>query len=213
MNIEKIKKIARKENLAKLRQQINQKWVSEKIINHLERNPHLNLSINDVKSLIIKDDLIASFFAKEPGRQNISEKHILSSLKQIEGIDNFKDADKLKNHYIVNNTLFIFNSDNEKPKDLPVKSLDFHFTYKGKIVVGTQKYTQEAGGAQDNQYRDVQAFLNNTLNMPENYIIIALLDGEYYTADKIQVLKDINSKAIICGIDDIEEELNEKFND
>ena len=75
--IEELKAIARKINMEELREEISEKWVDIKINNHLKRNPHLALSNQKIKELILENDLVASFFAKDPSRQNFTEKNYL----------------------------------------------------------------------------------------------------------------------------------------
>lgn len=209
--IEKIKQKQREKNIKIIREELDSKWVVEKIQNHLERNPYLNLSVKDIQNSILNNNLIASFFIKDPGKQNISENSILGLIEDIKEISNLLKASDLKLHYVINNKYIVFDSENLKPKNITNKSLDFSFTYKNIKFIGTQKYTSGTGGAQDNQYNDVQSFLNNSLYI-ENYIPVALVDGNYYTSEKINVLKSINPNAIVCGIDNLEVMLIEKTN-
>lgn len=85
-SIEELKVIARKIKMRELREDIKAEWVTTKISNHLERNPHLDLTIKEIRELILKDDLVASFFAKDPSRQNFIEKAKSKIIAKIFGI-------------------------------------------------------------------------------------------------------------------------------
>lgn len=72
----------------------------------------------------------------------------------------------------------IFSISNNKPKEL--KSLDFVVNYQNTLIYVVNKYTNEEGGAQDNQYKDVIVQLRylgpNTIDQVWFY-----LDGKCYT--------------------------------
>lgn len=39
------------------------------------------------------------------------------------------------------------------------KTIDFEWDYKGYKIYASHKYTKDRGGAQDNQYKDLQEFI------------------------------------------------------
>lgn len=200
MDIEEMKKIQRKINLNILRKEINKKDTIIKIQNHLNNNPHLNLSLEEIQDKILKDDLIASFFIKNPSKQNISEKLIGNFLENLPIIENFRT--------LPNKSDFLVDGKITKMRIAGIKSIDFMWKIGNKTCIATQKYTTGAGGAQDNQFNDVISFLKESQNNNDpELIIFAIVDGDYYTPEKIRILKNIsdNPKTFVCGFEEIEE--------
>lgn len=204
--IEELKAIARKINMEELREEISEKWVDTKINNHLERNPHLALSNQKIKELIIENDLVASFFAKDPSRQNFTEKIISKTINSIEGVENFEDLPSSTYWYLVDGKVVKL-----KSRPIGIKNIDYIFSFRGQRFVCTQKYTKDAGGAQDNQFNDIVSFLQQSLNMEEGTIAVAIIDGAYYTKEKIEKLRTISDKALIVSGFELGEVLNEKY--
>ena len=129
-------------NLKELRDNINEKDYEEKILNYCEK---YNFDMNFIKQQILTNDVVASFFSKDPTKQNFTEKLIAKLL-------NTKTLPQQGKNCIR------FNKEGEidclrSPET--TKSADFciNQTYI------TQKYTRGKGGAQDNQYKDVVDFL------------------------------------------------------
>lgn len=71
----------------------------------------------------------------------------------------------------------------------------------------TQKFTQEAGGAQDNQKNDVIDFLKRA---SIKYKAMAVLDGYYWDhhRDSLKLLFSSNSNVIITSVDELMEQKN-----
>lgn len=205
--VEELKREARKVNLLLLREEINEPWVLVKIQNHLLRNPHLNYSIDDIKSLILENDLIGSFFCKDPAKQNISEKLFADIIRSITGVENFSNLPSSTNQYLIHGEI-----QKITPRPVGLKSIDYIFSYNGLNFACSQKYTMAEGGAQDNQYNDLISFLyNSTLDgrdLITSVIPIVLIDGEYYTENRKDTLKNINPLAIVCSSLDLEKELD-----
>ncbi len=185
--IETIKLKQRELNYNILLKEVNQKWVINKIENHLIRHPYLNLSVHDVQEQITKNPLIASFFIKDPSKQNISEKHFANMIMNFSKTEGFKNLGANNNNYLIEGQVI-----NTINKPTGYKNIDFIFDYNNYTCICCQKYTQANGGAQDNQFNDVSHFLHNSINLQSGYIAIALVDGDYYTKQKLQKLKSIN---------------------
>lgn len=197
MDIEFKKAIKRKENLDILRKEINYRWVSDKILNHLERNPYLEYSVEDIKEMILENDLVASKFIKEPGRQNMSENVIGDFIKNISCVENFINHPSNVNLFVVNGEITSERVDG-------IKSIDYTWTTNNKKIYATQKYTNEAGGAQDNQFNDVINFMSNAGNNKE-YLFFAIVDGAYYTDEKIRILKKYQTdNVLVCKAVELE---------
>lgn len=140
-SIEKLKVIAREVNMRELREDIKAKWVTTKISNHLERNPHLDLTTEEIRELILKDDLVASFFAKDPSRQNFTEKAISKIIAKIDGIEDFQDLPNSTHWYLINGKVEYLTN-----RPVGIKNIDYMFKFKGIDFIATQKYTKAAGG-------------------------------------------------------------------
>ena len=75
-------------------------------------------------------------------------------------------------------------------------------------MYATHKYTLDGGGAQDNQYMDLHAFINETnQSRAPQAIFIAIADGPYYgtrdtlrNATRIEALRQAaNGKTVFAG--------------
>ena len=192
MDIELLKILKRKENLEILRNEINFNWVSVKIKNHLLRNPYLNLTVEEVKNKIMNDDLIGSFYIKDPSKQNISENVIGEFIYKIDGVNDFINHPS-------NVNLFILDGKITNKREDGIKSIDYSWTFKNKKIYATQKYTNEPGGAQDHQFNEVIQFLKHS-SLNEDDFFIAIVDGNYYTDEKISILKKYETKNVkVCN--------------
>lgn len=201
--VEKIKIEARKQNLRQVRREIESAWLRTKIINHLTRHPYIKQDIEDIKRSILENDLTASFFMKDPSRQNITEKFFSNMIEKMDSVVNFKPSNVNTNTYLIGGEIM-----NVSERPIGLKSVDFIFEHKDRLFVVSQKHTTGEGGAQDNQFNDVVSFLRESIGLVDA-TPIALVDGTYYTNQKIEDLKKINSKAIVLSAFDLEEWLNE----
>ena len=186
--VENLKTKARMENLIIVRQDIDKIDVQEKIKNFVIRWP--SFSVEEIKEKILKDDLVAALFAKDPSKQNISEKAVMSLI----GADKKLPAS--------GKNCIRFNSNGEIVHSTGAgvsKSADF-------LIDGiyyTQKYTMESGGAQDNQYHDVIEFLEKG---SINTKVGAIVDGFYWENGYRQALIEYfkgNNNVFILSMDDI----------
>lgn len=193
----------------KLKREINKKgipnWLDEKIKKTVNRMVLDIKYIDIIKKSILTDDVLLSFLMKDPKRQNIYEKIFKNELEK-EGIL----VEKLNSSGP--NALYSWNNkissiSNDKPKEL--KSLDFVINYQNTLIYVVNKYTNEEGGAQDNQYKDVIVQLRhlgpNTINQ-----VWFCLDGKYYTKEKIDSLKKINKDAIVVNLESLIKKLKNK---
>lgn len=171
-------------NFLDLRKNIDDKDYNEKIKNYCEK---FHFDYNEVKNKILNDDIIASFFIKEPSRQNFTEKLAASLLK----ITTLPQQGK-------NSIRFTSTGEITSKKSTNVsKSADFYFnnTYY------TQKYTRDNGGAQDNQYNDVVDFL---IKGSIKNKVGAIVDGPYWDVHRNKLknyFKD-NPNVSIHSMDD-----------
>lgn len=132
----------------------------------------------------ITDDLFCINFIKDPTKQNFFEKKAFEYLKQMNGVIDPKNLDNSGD-----NAYYIYNS-NARKYDItlgepPTKSIDFMWkiAFNNNVIsaYATHKYTQEGGGSQDNQFKDVKVFCENVRdNFDPLQLYFAILDGEYY---------------------------------
>jgi hypothetical protein len=129
------------------------------------------------------DPLTRAQFRKDPTRQSIHEN------TQIEWIQKHLYPDCVKLPAAKGGTYFDgFKMQSIHPRPATAtKSLDIHSP--SAHMYGVLKYTTVAGGAQDNQYRDVKHFIQQMRGYldanplaPEIFLIY--LDGAYYTVSK-----------------------------
>ena len=120
--IEELKKKARAHNLYNVRVEIDSDWVSTKIENFLERNPHLKMTKKELKQEILQNDIIASFFSKDPSKQNISETYIAKVISSIKGVSKFENLPSNTNMYVFNGEVVEL-----KNRPLGIKTIDYIF--------------------------------------------------------------------------------------
>ena len=153
---------ARKKNILEVRENINSDWVLSKIENHVERFNGM-FTIENIKSQIMSNDLVASMFAKDPSKQNITEKLV----SEVLGIEKLPASGKSCIRFSESGELVY--------KSAPTNSKSADFIVNGYYA--TQKFTTEAGGAQDNQFYDVVDFLKKG---SIKHKVAALVDGLYW---------------------------------
>ena len=130
-----------------------------------------------VDKKIADDEMFRWCFVVDPIRQNISEKIAAKRIESIAGVSSFKKYGT-KDLFIVAGAL-------KKKKELKgmkpeSKSIDFGWKCGGRNFYASHKYTNESGGAQDNQYRDVQRFIAAANEVGGQDVFVAIVDGEYY---------------------------------
>lgn len=198
MNFEELKIKQRKENLKILREQINHAWIEKKIIQYLKKHQYLDYTIKEIKQEILNNDIVASFFIKEPTRQNFTEKIIAKELSHLPNFINLKNSDKI---YVNEGQIVDY-------KPIGMKNIDYFWEINGIKYYATQKYTNGNGGAQDNQFHEIVAFVReaNKGKTPLNTKFVVIVDGNYYTQSKIQELQSLNAnnRVIISSYREVE---------
>ncbi|AOG59993.1 hypothetical protein SHELI_v1c00380 [Spiroplasma helicoides] len=181
------------------------------------------LDFKTVLEEVEKSDIVKAFFIKDPTKQNIHEDTFGDFLKNIKGVKNYIQLPKGKNS---ENTVFIINqevrmgSKTQKSITSMSKSIDFKFNYKNLNTdfYVCHKYTNEPGGAQDNQKNDVINTIKNASSPYINYDIFILFvcDGNYWSKKEknfIEVSSHINNENFkLINSEDLEDFLN-KFID
>lgn len=164
-----------------------------KIKNFIDRFDGMFLE-QDIIQKILNDDAFAAMFAKDPTKQNISEKMCSDYI----GIKRAPQSGK--NCIRFTDTGDIVSS----KKEGGCKSVDFILP---EGVYATQKYTgANTGGAQDNQFDDVVAFLKNG---SIHHKVAAIVDGWYWEdnhmKERLSEMFADNSNVYIFSADDYKE--------
>lgn len=162
-----VRKEKLKENLSLLRKEIDTSATKAKILNWAELH---GFQYEEIRNKILEDDVVAAIFAKDPIKQNftekIAEKLLGVAAQPTKRMSFTPDGELQKGAHIINS-----------------KTVDF---IKDGVYI-TQKYTNGIGGSQDNQFRDVITFLEYG---SKKHRVAAYVDGSYYTPKKIQQLKE-----------------------
>lgn len=189
--VENKKKEKRLENINQIREEINSNWVQEKINNHISKFNGL-ITREEVMEAIKKNNIVASFFCKDPSKQNISE----NLAAKVLNLQKLSSSGKNCIRFNSNGDIVSSSTGNTKSAD---------FIYNGYYT--TQKYTNEEGGAQDNQRNDVIDFLKRGSIKNK---VAAIVDGKYW--DKYRpILKQEfanNKNVLITSITEITDGVN-----
>ncbi len=164
-------------------------------------------SLEEVELAIRGNDFFRDTFTKDPSKQKLHEHVAGKFIRSLKGVKDF-DAPG-------HDTWVVFQGLVQKRKDVhaagashTAKTIDFIWKYKDKQIYASHKYTKESGGAQDNQYRDLQEFIRqaNESNLP-NTFFLALADGEYYSGrdrgtdtTKIERLRKLANRTNVFAI-------------
>jgi hypothetical protein len=134
------------------------------------------------------NDYVASYFIKNPLKQNYIEKIVADLLNTKTLPQSGKNAIRFNDNGEITN----------KKEINTTKSADF----KINNTYITQKYTKDCGGSQDNQYNDVVSFL---IKGSIKHYVAAILDGDFWDSkrDELKQYFQNNSKVKIFSVDEI----------
>ena len=146
-------------------------------------------SVDEVNRAIQENLFLAACFAKDSSKQNFTEKLVAEVL----GVEKLSPSGENCIRFDENGDIVSINKGNVS------KSADFYIDNR----YYTQKYTNETGGAQDNQYKDVVDFL---VKGSKKHLVGAIVDGAYWTsghkAKLIEMFKD-NPNVVITSVDEL----------
>lgn len=167
-------------------------WLSNKIENHLKRQAHTlpNETTASVLQQIIDVPLVASFLAKDPTKQNLSEK-LQIKFNQRRGIELEKVRGSGPNAIRICDGKVIKGNKNSNT----TKSIDFRW---GNFYVYA-KVTTTSGGGQTNQKDDALKFTEEAYKYGQaggDKQFIILLDGDYYTPTILKEFDKYKTKNI-----------------
>lgn len=170
-------------------------WLNDKVDNFIKRTYLNENSKKEIIERLLKgDEILVTFFMRDPKRQNIYEKIFIKEM-----IKNNIEVIKLNSSG--KNAFYVIDDEIKTNIVKPIghKSLDFLIKIKNKEIYLINKYTNEEGGSQDNQFNDVIIQLKNIGTKTRNKVWVCL-DGEYYTKEKIDKLISLNKNAIITNL-------------
>ena len=173
------------------------------IARHADRFGHTE---QEVTEAVLSNEVAFRFvLGKHVGRMDYWETALASYLESLPMV---KSATKLPKNgrgrlYVVGGRL-----QSEKPDSLHIKSIDIEVQFKnGNSAYVIHKFTAEAGGAQDNQWREAMAAIEQ-LKVPgrPSVNLVAVLDGEYYVMprrsssgmSRLEETKQQHPYAIVC---------------
>ena len=182
----------RKENLTEVRLAAETKegWLMKKIRNSLEK-----WGEDDEEGMIkriLNDHEIAKIYSKDPIKQTFHQIH-----GQKEMTKSGLNIQPLPHAGV--EAIYVHGGEIKtglsRPPEARIKSIDCKRIENGWTDYILQKYTGEGGGSQDGAFGEVKTFVMQAVlyaNVQETTSdrLIALVDGEYYTKEKIKELND-----------------------
>lgn len=138
-------------------------------------------TVSHVKQQIKSNDVVAALFAKNPNTQNLFEKVAAEFIRRLPGVEEFEQLPNKALHVFSGQILRRDEVIDMQPAERIPKSIDFRWKYGGAEFYAAHKYTKESGGAQANQYHDLQSFITAaSLSGHRNRRFIAIADGPFY---------------------------------
>ena len=190
----------RKNNWNKAKDDFKNKrsYIMDKIENIAENFDMKASEVYDIVNTSTDEELkslfIAVRLAKDPKRQNIYE-NIFQNYLRSKG----RNIEKLPSGG--NKAIFLTKTAITKGKPQKAestKSMDFYEKLGNKEYYFYHKFTKDEGGAQDNQYIDLQPFIRIAKryceNKNDNNYFVAVPDGPYYNTERKRHLKDLASE-------------------
>lgn len=146
--------------------------------------------------------LLEERFMKDPTRQNMSEMTQLEHLnargyKITKMKPNGQGSERISNGELVKDQT----KKNTKGSKTCTKSIDYLNENTGERLFA--KVTQGVGGGQDNQYEDVEIFIRQAsllVDLDRRHKYCVLVDGNYYTPQKLALLSDLIPKHLKTNI-------------
>ena len=169
------------------------------------------ISEEEIIKSVSNDLVAAAHFAKDPIKQNIYERIAADYISKIDDITYFENLPN--NKLVVANGEVELKKRNGKITRSKAKSIDFSWTYNNKKIYASHKYTKEEGGAQDNQYQDLQNFIIEAReNKDKGIVFIAIADGPYYQRNdpiegmsRMEVMEKMCTSSVrVCDIYELE---------
>lgn len=207
----------RRENLDIVKSQIRDGHILDsdleiKINNHAERWSGV-LTVQDIIRDFSNTITVPTFLAKDPSKQNLTEGIAKDYLEQLPEIEKVSILNKsgLDSWMIIDGRLDRRNNFTENERK-GHKTIDFNIRLaNGKNLMAAHKYTKDTGGAQDNQGNDLLDFaINANSYTGDEYIFVAIGDGEYYNVNKLKSIENKAPNVIVCNSESLVQKLKER---
>lgn len=186
LDYERLEREAIQENILKLRRELDAgkvpAFLKRKIQTFSKQN---GLEPRLIQHHLLTDDLFFVTFAKQPIKQSFHQKCAHDYLQRTLGVD----VKQLPSSgpsalFVVNGTTMPFANVGQSLQN--TKSVDFCWEWirkDGSVLkcFAAHKHTRDTGGAQDNQYKDLQAFMESCrASWDASVMFFAICDGDYY---------------------------------
>lgn len=197
IDFEKGEEEKRRKNLSELYQNMDSPGFKTKVKNYAEK---FQYSYPYLIKRIKEDSSFAMQFAIDPSKQSFHQAYAAEFISKLPFINDFQicSVNGKKALYIIEGKIIDGANISDKKTS---KSIDFNWKYvfNDKVLnfYATHKHTKEEGGAQDNQFNDVQVFHENASNCKdENAFFFSITDGIYYTETKNKLISSISNQPI-----------------
>ncbi len=191
------------ENIALLNCTIDERKTKIKIENWANK---FRLDPSVIRQKIIDDELFSLHYIIDPGKQNFYENLAANYIKNFSNVENFKNLPNNGANALVVHAGNIISK--TQAQSNASKTIDFEWNTGTIKCYASHKHTKVSGGGQDNQYKDIRNFMENSRNNnAPNILFFAICDGDYYqnlsqsNMSKMQILnrdfeKDNKLKAL-----------------
>jgi len=188
--IESLNKAIKKQlllNIKEIQKQIETKKISKELNIKIEKyEKKTGFKYDDILDNISKNQIAASFLAKDPLKQNLAEQIQIDYYNKKYNRKIIKLSQTGLNAIRIKDGKFINDNDENSTKSIDGFDKDDNVYYYCK-------YTNEKGGAQDNQFKDLVHFINECNKYcdknDEDIKFVVLISGHYYTDKRINQLK------------------------
>lgn len=150
---------------------------SKKIASFCKRR---GIPVADIMAAMEREPMMKWLFVKDPKRQNFYECVAAEYIRGMDLVSGFRHLATREMLLAGGMTMGTVEA-RERGADPRAKSIDFAWTTGQYEVLASHKYTEESGGAQDNQYRDLLEFVEEARrSTATDRAFIAIADGPFY---------------------------------
>jgi len=204
------------ENVLRIAETLESGKIDRKIENFCELH---GFSVDELRAEIVRNKFLAAVFALNPNKQNFYETVAAEHINALPCVSGFK---KLPGSalYIIDGKLLsreeakrVTRQNRSTRRDH--KTVDFSWMCDGIRFYAAHKYTKQDGGAQGNQYHDLQTFVRESVSNPDDDVhFIAIADGPFYEMQnglagttrikRLHALASGSDRVHVCRLDEIE---------
>lgn len=204
------------DNVLRIAETLESGKIDRKIENFCELH---GFSVDELRAEIVCNKFLAAVFAINPNKQNFYETAAAEYIAELSCVAGFK---KLPGSalYIIGGKLLsredakrVTRQNRSTRRDH--KTVDFSWMCDGIQFYAAHKYTKQDGGAQGNQYHDLQTFVRESVsNSDDNVHFIAIADGPFYQMqnglagttrmERLRALASDSDSVHVCSLDEIE---------